>query len=660
MPPAFQPPYSIPVPGAVKKDGETVPYRHFKFADKLVDHPENIYTLWDMYLNGYKLAGDSPFMGTRRIENGVAKEYVWQSYPEVHKRITNYGKGLIQLGLKRQEAIGIYSINRPEWTMTELASYRQAFMIVALYDTLGAEAMEYIVNQTNMEFIVLSADKLDNIVKLKGQLPSIKTIIVMDGDSLDKTKKEAAEATGLKVYSFREVELLGAPIQEETELAKPEDIATICYTSGTTGVPKGAVLTQAASVAAISGISAVGDKGTFALITKDDVYISYLPLAHVFERAAQGIHLFKGAAIGYYQGDTLKLLDDIAELKPTVFCSVPRLFNRIYDKVLAGVKAKGGVAAHLFNTAFNAKKSNLNKTVNHWLWDRVVFGNIRQKLGGRLRFILSGSAPVSPDVMDFMRICFSAKVYEGYGQTENFCAGCLTITDDNTSGVVGAPFPCSEIKLVDVPDMDYRSTDKPYPRGEICIRGHAVMREYYQTPDKTAETIDQDGWLHTGDIGMFDSANRLMIIDRLKNIFKLSQGEYIAPEKIEGVYQKHELVAQAYIYGDSLQSTLVGVVVPDKDAFKPWVAKTYPSVENPYESDQVKADLLKILNAYGKQNDLKGFELMRAIYLTNDEFTIDNDLLTPTFKLKRESAKKFFQNEIDAMYASLSNGRAFN
>ncbi|KAI7887248.1 uncharacterized protein EV154DRAFT_520724 [Mucor mucedo] len=655
MPPAFQPPYAVPVPGAVQKDGETLPHRHFRFADKLVDHPENIHTLWDMYLNGYKLAGDRPFMGTRRMENGVAKEYVWQSHPEVRKRIENYGKGLIELGLKRQQALGVYAVNRPEWTMTELASYRQAFIIVALYDTLGAEAMEYIVNQVDMEVIVLSADKLDNITKLKAQLPSIKTIIVMD-DSIPQASKESAEATGLKVYTFREVEALGAPITEETELATADDIATICYTSGTTGVPKGVVLTQSSSVAAISGIAAVGDKGTFALITHEDTYISYLPLAHVFERAAQGIHLYKGAAIGYYQGDTLKLLDDIAELKPTVFCSVPRLFNRIYDKVLSGVKAKGGVSAMLFNSAFAAKKASLNKTVNHWLWDRVVFAGIRQKLGGRIRFILSGSAPVSPDVMDFMRICFSAKVFEGYGQTENYCGGCLTISDDNTSGVVGVPFPCSEIKLVDVPEMEYHATDKPYSRGEICIRGFSTMREYYKSPEKTAETIDADGWLHTGDIGMFDSANRVVIIDRLKNIFKLSQGEYIAPEKIEGVYQKHELVAQAYVYGDSMQASLVGVIVPDKDSFK----KAFPNTENPYESDEVKKELLKTLNAYGKQNDLKGFEQIRAVHLTSEEFSVENDLLTPTFKLKRETAKKVYQSQIEAMYATLSNGRAFN
>lgn len=281
-------------------------------------------------------------------------------------------------------------------------------------------------------------------------------------------------------------------------------------------------------------------------------------------------------------------------------------------------------------------------------------------MGGRIRFILSGSAPVSPDVMDFMRICFSASVYEGYGQTENFCGGCLTITGDNTTGVVGIPFPCSEIKLVDVPDMDYLSSDKPHPRGEICIRGNSVMREYYKVPDKTAETLDSDGWLHTGDIGKFDEAGRLIIIDRLKNIFKLSQGEYVAPEKVEGVYQKHELIAQAFVYGNSLQASLVGVVVPDKEVFVKWAQNIAANKNDLYNDENVKKQLLKELTDFGKKNDLKGFEQMRSIHISSEEFSVDNDLLTPTFKLKREVATKIYKKEIDAMYEALSNGRSFN
>ncbi|ORZ22655.1 hypothetical protein BCR42DRAFT_406711 [Absidia repens] len=654
----FEPPYTVPAEGFEKKSGETAIMRHFKFADKLLSRPDNLSTLWDLYVTGNKLGGDNPFLGTRRIENGEAKEYVWQTHEEVRARVENFGKGMMKLGLTRQQVLGIYSVNRPEWTIAEQASYRQAFILVALYDTLGAEAIEYIVNQTDMEYIVASADKLKNITQLKDRLPTIKHVIIMD-NNVDSIEKEHAEQVGLLVHTFDQVEAIGSEIDEESALPSADDIATICYTSGTTGVPKGAVLTQANCVAAIHGVAAVGEIGTFAQVTSSDCYISFLPLSHVFEKVAIGLHIFRGASIGYYQGDTTKLLDDIAELKPTVFCAVPRLFNRIYDKVLSGVKAKGGLSSYLFFKAFNAKKANLNKTVHHRLWDRLVFSQIRSKLGGRIRFILSGSAPISPDVMDFMRICFSAQVYEGYGQTENFCGGCMTLTDDNTSGVVGIPFPCSEIKLVDVADMEYLTSDQPNPRGEICIRGHSVMHEYYKAPDKTAETLDADGWLHTGDIGVLDQAGRLIIIDRLKNIFKLSQGEYVAPEKIEGVYQKHELVSQAFIYGNSLQSSLVAVVVPDKDNFDRW-AKDRADGQDIYRSDAVKAELLKTLVEFGKQNDLKGFEQMRAIHLSSEEFSIENDLLTPTFKLKREAAYKTYSKEIDDMYSALSNGRNFN
>ncbi|KAI8062703.1 hypothetical protein BC940DRAFT_308158 [Gongronella butleri] len=659
MPSKFTPPYTVPAPGIEKKDGETAVLRHFKFADKLIDHPDNVESLWDLYLAGNQVGGDNPFLGTRRIEDGVAKEYVWQSHREVRERIENSGKALLELGLERQQSVGIYAVNRPEWTITEQSCYRQALIVVALYDTLGAEAIEYIVNQTEMQIIVTTSDKLKNIYQLKDRLPTVKHVVTMD-ENIDPAEKAKAEQAGLSVRTFSEYEALGANSQrEETPVPSANDVATICYTSGTTGVPKGAVSTQGNCVSAITAAAAVGDIGTFARVDHTDTYISYLPLAHVFERVAFGLHVYRGASIGYFQGDTAKLLDDIAELKPTVFCSVPRLFNRIYDKVLSGVRAKGGISSYLFHRAFQSKKSYLDRTVHHWLWDRLVFGQIRSKLGGRLRFILSGSAPVSPDVMDFMRICFSANVFEGYGQTENYCGGCLTLNGDTTSGVVGVPFPCSEIKLVDVPDMEYFSTDKPFPRGELCIRGNSVMREYYKVPEKTAETLDAEGFLHSGDIATIDEAGRVVIIDRLKNIFKLSQGEYVAPEKIEQVYCKHHLVAQAFVYGNSLQASLVGIVVPDKETFVPWAQKLAPG-EDIYRSEAVTKELLKQLVAFGKENDLKGFEQFKTISLTSEEFSVDNDMLTPTFKLKRENAQKTYKKEIDDMYAAISNGRSFN
>ncbi|KAI8884198.1 acetyl-CoA synthetase-like protein [Backusella circina FSU 941] len=660
----WEPPYAVEAIGYEKKEGETAVMRHFMFAEKLISHPPDIFTMWQMYLKGYHVGDiNRPFLGTRRKENGVSKEYVWESHKEVKDHIENVGKGLIRLGLERQSAIGVYSVNRREWTITEIACYREAFILVALYDTLGEEAIKHVVNETDMQFIVTTSDKIENIIRLQPYLPTLKTLISMDNDVAPELI-EKAKSHGLSIFTFKQVEELGSEVDEESDLPTSEDIATICYTSGTTGVPKGAVLTQANCVASTYGVSHTTEIGTLTSIDDNDIYISYLPMAHVFERVAQGFIIFKGCSIGYFSGDTAQLMGDIAELKPTIFVSVPRLFNRIYDKVLSGVNAKGGLASYLFYMAYNAKKTNLPYTVNHWVYDRFVFKPVRESLGGRVRFILSGSAPIASDVMEFLKICFSSNVHEGYGQTENYCGGCLTILGDNTTGVVGAPFPCSEVKLVDVPDMEYYSTDKPFPRGEICIRGSSIMKEYYKNPEKTAEAIDREGWLHTGDIGMFDEANRVVIIDRLKNIFKLSQGEYVAPEKIESVYQKQQLIAQAFVYGDSKQSQLVGVFVPDRDMLLHWASKQPAFAKMTMEelclSPNVKQSILKELGSFGKENQLKGFEQVKAICLTTNEFTIENELLTPTFKLKRELVRKLYDNEITEMYNILTNGRSFN
>jgi long-chain acyl-CoA synthetase len=199
--------------------------------------------------------------------------------------------------------------------------------------------------------------------------------------------------------------------------------------------------------------------------------------------------------IGYFQGDTLKLMDDIAVLQPTVFVSVPRLFNRIYDKVIAGVKAKGGLASFLFNRAYSAKKENLKYGITeHAAWDKLVFGAIRARLGGKVKHIVSASAPISPDVMDFLRICFNADVYEGYGQTEQAAGLSMTCRGDMTPGQVGPPQLCVEVKLRDIPEMGYTSEDKPYPRGEIMLRGASVFKGYYKAPELTSEVLSADGW----------------------------------------------------------------------------------------------------------------------------------------------------------------------
>jgi len=313
----------------------------------------------------------------------------------------------------------------------------------------------------------------------------------------------------------------------------------------------------------------------------------------------------------------------------------------------------------LYRRAYAAKEAGLKKGwLRHTIWDALVFGKVAQKVGlDRCRIIITGSAPIAPHVLDFLRIVFSCVVVEGYGQTET-CAGSNVVhVDDYSTGHVGGPLPCNEIRLESVPEMNYLVTDTEHAgkpcagRGEICFHGPNMFNGYYKMPDKTKEAKDDDNWVHSGDIGLWTTKGQLKIIDRKKNIFKLAQGEYIAPEKIENVYGKAPFVAQSFVYGDSYQSVLVAIVVPDFDAMKDWLRTNNisGSHEELCRNDKVKQAVLADMNKVGKEAKFTGLEYAKDVTLIAKPFTPD-DLLTPTFKLKRNEAKDYFQDAIDKMY----------
>jgi len=306
--------------------------------------------------------------------------------------------------------------------------------------------------------------------------------------------------------------------------------------------------------------------------------------------------------------------------------------------------------------AYEKKAEGLKEGyMTHGLYDRLVFGKVKERLGGRVRLMFSGSAPLSEAVHTFLRVCFGVPVLEGYGQTES--AACISAQlpwDLGTVGHVGFPVPTCEVKLVDVPEMDYLSTDKPFPRGELCFRGPIASKGYYKNPKKTDELIDKDGWLHTGDVAFIDDIGRIKIVDRSKNIFKISQGEYIAPEKLENIFVQSPWIAQCFVYGDSLKSSLVAIIVPDFESLQPWAKEQgHKDAENPKGLCADPAIVKMILddaNKKGKENKIRGFETIVACTLVSTPFSVENDLLTPTFKLKRPQAKKAFQDAIDEMY----------
>jgi long-chain acyl-CoA synthetase len=373
----------------------------------------------------------------------------------------------------------------------------------------------------------------------------------------------------------------------------------------------------------------------------------------MFERLIEELCFSVGAGVGFFGGDITKIFEDINVLKPTLFVSVPRIYTRLSDRIRDSVQKQGFLRRALFDFALWTKKRCLRQNVTqHWLWDRLVFSKLRALVGGRVRIMVSGAAPLSEEVMTFLRCSFSCLVLEGYGQTECAAAALATMPGDCSVGHVGPPLPCVEVKLVDVPDMMYFSSDMPRPRGEVCFRGPVLFSGYLKQASESP--VDKDGWLHSGDIGQWNPNGTLSIIDRRKNIFKLAQGEYVAPERVEGVYARSEFVAQIFVTGNSLEASLVAVVVPNEEAAMAFARSNGLPADNLKQlcaDHTFKEAVMFDLRTHAARAGLKGFECVADVALTTNAFSIDNGILTPTYKVKRPVANRIFQREIAAMYA---------
>jgi len=650
--------YSKAVPGSEKEGWGPV----YRSPEVWPDKPlaKNLYpevtTLYENFQRGATKFPDNPCLGSRKLlPGGERGDYLWQSYATVNKRQLAVAGGLLNYGMQKGDHLGIYAQNCPEWVIAEQACYTQGIVPISLYDTLGPDAVSFILQEAEIKVIVASKDKIPALLQAAKSCPLLKLIIQMEKEG-DKAIQEQAQEAGIKLISFSEVEDNGAFYSREPNPPAAQDLATIMYTSGTTGNPKGVMITHAGLISMISGAAMVG-----ITTSSNDVHISYLPLAHIFERALQGIFYCEGSAVGFFQGSVLKLFDDIQALRPTVFVSVPRLWNRLYDKVQNTLRTEGGIKKFLFESGFNSKKSTLEGggPPTSGLWDSIIFNKMKAKLGGRVRLMITGAAPLSADVHRFLQVAFCVPLLQGYGLTETAAAATLTRADDFTVGHVGAPILACEVRLCDVPEMNYSSKNDP-PTGEVCIRGHNVFIGYYKNPEKTAEDLDKDGWFHTGDIGRWHANGNLQIIDRKKNIFKLAQGEYVAAEHVEAQYIKSPYIQQCFIYGDSFKAELVAIVVPDPEVLGPWAK------ENGHGEDMaavcakpaVKEFLFAEMNKTGKECKLKGFEFAKAIHVEAEPFSAENELLTPTFKPKRPQLKNHYQAQIDAMYAELGEKEA--
>ena len=647
---------------AVGAPGEGPIIRNARAPYDYITTPDpTITNLHSNFLHGVSVRPTAPCLGSRVRDDGRVGPYDWQTYLRVASRVDAVAAGLwkrdlVPIAPDGRRFLGFFMKNCRDWMVGALACFRTGVTVVPMYDTLGPETVDYIQGQTMTSTVICTAAELAKLIKA---CPF--ACVVVTGFVPPELLKKARQCK-FRTVLFSELEALGADnvtLLKSIPPPEPTDLAVLCYTSGTTGNPKGAMLSHRNILAAIG--NAAYPEWSLLDSSPDspqEIHISYLPLAHVFETVVLNLCLYTGTAVGFYQGDTLKILDDLQTLRPTIFVSVPRLYTRFYDKIVGGAKAKGGIAAALFNRALAAKLEVLKATgsVHHSFWDALVFRKVQKSLGlDRCDKMVCGSAPIAANVKDFLRVALGVQFVEGYGLSETAAAATICHPDDVSNMHVGMPCMCCEIKLQDVPEMSYASSKKP-PSGEVCVRGPCVFGGYYKMPDKTEEAIDTDGWFHTGDIGAWNDRGCLAIIDRKKNIFKLSQGEYVAAEKIETILSRCPLVAQIFVYGDSFQAYLVAVAVPEAEEVMAWAKREGVGGDSVAailgtSGAKLKAAMHAQIVSASKAAKLAGFEMVRKLFIDAEVWTVDNGMLTPTFKTKRVDLKKRYQRELDAMYA---------
>jgi len=597
-------------------------------------------TIPDLYFHIAEVFGPKSNHGI--FKQKIDGKYEDISYATFKEETETFAFGLASLGVKREDKVAIISENRPEWMYTDMAILGLGAVDVPLYPISTSDSIEFILkNSESVGIVVSNQFHMNKVLKIRESVKSLKFIIVMNDIDIAEYKD---------VYLMKNIQKMGVEYRNDNpkhfndniKLARENDLCTLIYTSGTTGEPKGVMLTHKNIISNVNAVHEIIE------ISETDVFLSFLPLCHILERMA-GYYtaLSSGAQIAFAESIE-KVATNLIEVKPTVMTAVPRLFERIYSKIRKGVDASPEKKQKIFNWAISigteyqqAKKTErgvpVGLTLKHKLADKLVYSKIREKTGGRLRFFISGGAALARELGEFFE-AVGILILEGYGLTESSPVIAVNRPYNYKFGTVGQTMPGVEVKIA--------------PDGEILAYGPNIMQGYYKNKKETDETI-KNGWLHTGDIGVFDAEGFLMITDRKKSLFKTTTGKYIAPTPIENLFLGSKYIDQFIIIGDR-RMFITALIVPDFEALKEYADAHRITYKDPMELTQMKQIYEMLENDLGQfQRKLAGYEKVRKFTILEKPFTIEGGEMTPSMKLKRKVIEERYSNLIEEMYEGI-------
>jgi len=576
--------------------------------------------------------GDKPRFGTRVSENN----WTWMSYAEWGKAVDEFRAGLASLGIGKGGVVAVIANNSPEWAIGAYATYTLGAFYVPMYEKQNADDWRFIINDSGAQVLLVAGD---HIAKKAGplvdEIEGLKHMVNLTGAESDPT-------------SYAALRKVGAASPVPSADPDPQDLCGLIYTSGTTGNPKGVQLSHENIISNVNAMQTL-------LPMTDDRSLSFLPWAHSFGQTLELHVLTSFGCSSAIVDDVNNLIPYMSEVKPTLLFSVPRIFNKVYDKLNKRAASSPPLRRALMNAAFanaDAKRALANQgkssswvDFKHGLFDKIVFSKVRDTLGGRLRFAFSGGAAISKEVAEFIDNA-GITVYEGYGLSETSPVATANYPDNQRIGSVGKAIPGVEI-IIDTAAVG----DEMGDQGEILIKGPNIMKGYHNLPDKTAEVIREDGAFRSGDLGRLDADGYLFITGRIKEQYKLENGKYVVPAPLEEQLKLSGFINQAMIFGANKLFN-VAVIVPDEESAAEWGKANGVTgglgeiIKNDAFKKVIEAEMSK-----WSESKFKGFERVKKFRLIAEEFSTDNDMLTPTLKLKRRNVIKTYQHLLDEMYA---------